>query len=1260
MSGEQSEIPKDIGIYLNEIAERLWSGHAAVMVGSGFSKNAKSSVPSAKGFPDWNQLGNIFYEKLYGCPPSEKDHYLNVLKLADEVQAAFGRPALDQLIRSEIPDKIYEPSSLHTKLLELPWRDIFTTNYDTLLERACVNVTSQRFDIVTNKEDLIYSEQPRIIKLHGSLPSERPFIITEEDYRRYPVEFAPFVNTIQQSLLENTLCLIGFSSDDPNFLKWIGWIRDNLGKGNSPKIYLIDIFNISNAKKKLLEQCNVVLVDLSLLPGVEGDYAKGLDAFFEYLLSKKKDNSQLRWPPESPSLNREKNNVSQIKNIVKEWKQQRRIYPNWVIVPQENRDRLWLYTESWIQTQLFQSLDVPLSIDFLYELNWRLEKCLCPIFGCFIAKYEAIIGQFNPFPELVKIESAVYIKNKSEAESYISWEDIQTKWLELNIAVMRFYREEGCLDRWSIMEERMQKLLPILPPELTAKLHYERCLQALFSLDIPRIEALLDEWPVNENLPFWEAKRAGLMAEFGDVAEAEKILEKSLAFIRAQLNLSPVTNDYTLVSQESYVMQLLQYVKSALRFRQRKFDESKEFQECFQERWHSLKQFKCDPWNEFKLFELYLEHEPENKLTVHKTHGFDLDKIIIHHYFESYDKEALTAYNFLCYCEEVGIPFRICRVTRGKKVARGALKRISKHSPYWALATLLRIGDTNIVDTIFNRESIFKTHSSEIDRLVDGYLNALERAKYQIENGDRFDKQNFATQLADIIPEILSRLCVKCSTDARNKLLNFLSHIYMSEHKINYEGCGIANLVERLIHSWSSYELYQKIPELLKIPLLDVTDEVIAHKYPEPFYYITSLDRRKSESFEPIQIEDDDIDKLLEKANSTNREERKRAVARVGCLFKLGLLSKEQEKLFGNVLWSQVDEQTELPINTNYYNFVFLSLPHPESVNPTELLKRYIKSDSFLIEKDKEGKGITITGGDISICREIIGATKGPFSEVGIEWSEQEAIKIFFRLVEWWDADKSYIERKNGILPLDSIRDEFKKRFYNLVEMLTYVVLPKLTPKTDQLVKNQLCRLIKELDIHDVPCLSAMATSITIFLEKKEKVYNLIESSIISLDEENIIDAYRGVYQILALHKQGKLIEIRDDIWDSIAQVIKWRCMPALIYAINVANNILEDMPELMPEIVLGDILVGLNYLLAETNLDHKSSPIEPSLRLLCREKAASLAYRLYNYYSHKNLIIPEVVMKWKEVCSSSEEFAEIRNQWDANKVLSTIPMKWT
>ena len=44
---------------LQTIAERLYSNHAVVMVGAGFSRNASES------YPDWNGLGNLFYSLLH-------------------------------------------------------------------------------------------------------------------------------------------------------------------------------------------------------------------------------------------------------------------------------------------------------------------------------------------------------------------------------------------------------------------------------------------------------------------------------------------------------------------------------------------------------------------------------------------------------------------------------------------------------------------------------------------------------------------------------------------------------------------------------------------------------------------------------------------------------------------------------------------------------------------------------------------------------------------------------------------------------------------------------------------------------------------------------------------------------------------------------------------------------------------------------------------------------------------------------------------
>ena len=91
------------------------------------------------------------------------------LRLASEYEAAFGRQKLDLLISTLNPDADHQPGRLHRLLFELPWADVLTTNYDTLLERT--DIPGRTYQPVTKIAQLTTAFFPRIIKLHGSLPS---------------------------------------------------------------------------------------------------------------------------------------------------------------------------------------------------------------------------------------------------------------------------------------------------------------------------------------------------------------------------------------------------------------------------------------------------------------------------------------------------------------------------------------------------------------------------------------------------------------------------------------------------------------------------------------------------------------------------------------------------------------------------------------------------------------------------------------------------------------------------------------------------------------------------------------------------------------------------------------------------------------------------------------------------------------------------------------------------------------------------------
>ena len=236
---------------------------ASVMVGSGFSCNAQKTRFDGPNMPIWTEIAEELSTQLYpersidGTPSVD-----NVLRLAQEYHAAFGRSELYRLLDQLVRDTEFAPGELHLRLLKLPWRDIFTTNWDTLLERASIDILERRYRVVQNMAQLPLVSQPRIIKLHGSFPAQFPLILTEEDYRTYPDKFAPFVNTVQQAMMETMFLLIGFSGEDPNFLNWSKWVRHNLGD-SAPKIYIAGWLELSHRQRCILEARGVMPIDLA-------------------------------------------------------------------------------------------------------------------------------------------------------------------------------------------------------------------------------------------------------------------------------------------------------------------------------------------------------------------------------------------------------------------------------------------------------------------------------------------------------------------------------------------------------------------------------------------------------------------------------------------------------------------------------------------------------------------------------------------------------------------------------------------------------------------------------------------------------------------------------------------------------------------------------------------------------------------------------------------------------------------------------------
>ncbi|MFB8831084.1 SIR2 family protein [Azotobacter sp. CWF10] len=245
---------------LKKLAAALWRQDsachgAAVMVGAGFSRSAASTGDINKKLPLWNDLSKNLAEELGASSSSDP------LRLAEEYCAYFGKQALHDLVKKKVNDAAWMPGELHKSLLELPWTEVLTTNWDTLLERGSMEVHHPVYSVVSRQEDLSSARSPRIVKLHGTVNVTEDLVFTQEDYRKYPQHHAAFVNFARQVFIENELCLLGFSGDDPNFLQWAGWVRDHLAT-HTRRIYLVGALHLTAAKRKYLESINVAPIDL--------------------------------------------------------------------------------------------------------------------------------------------------------------------------------------------------------------------------------------------------------------------------------------------------------------------------------------------------------------------------------------------------------------------------------------------------------------------------------------------------------------------------------------------------------------------------------------------------------------------------------------------------------------------------------------------------------------------------------------------------------------------------------------------------------------------------------------------------------------------------------------------------------------------------------------------------------------------------------------------------------------------------------------
>ena len=948
-------------IYVNQVREALWDRRASVLVGSGFSRNARRLRAESAPMPTWAGLGHLLALSLEGhdassggASPGPSVELPDPLKLAQEYEDTFGRPALNRFLMKHVRDDAFEPTDAHRRLLDLPWRDVFTTNWDTLLER-CSGEHDSSFRVLERPSGLSLVSPPRIVKLHGSFPHCDPLIVTEEDYRTYPDRdrFAPFVNLARQAMMETTILLLGFSGDDPNFKQWSGWVRDNLNEA-APKTYLAGWLELTEPERRSLSRRNIVPIDLSLHPSA-GTWpecrSKRYELVTEWILQSLEASQSYefrRWPepetaevrpsgfeltkpapPHGPrpepwpdsSASDEDERLEKVKKNTAIWRHNRECYPNWLVLPFDAAPKMRALTDSWeeIIVEALPDLgDAAERLSVLRELVWRRGTLLDPL----LRELEAPLLEL--FDEIDCVSRTIGGQRRDELE----WGAVTEQWKAVAAYLVTSARHS--FDRGTF-DLRVARLEPFLAEdyELSQRLHHEECLWALNKQDWGRLEQLLSRWELGDGDPAWHLRKAALLIELNETEAALRLIDEVIEAVRGW---RADTASMAEPSMEAWALWLRHVLAGD------------PFGPAY-ERWREFAVYRCDLLRDIRRHERAIAGSAKKV----KPRPFDLGAVPgrtigFSNVPSLRAKAALRAIRFT---ELAGVPpavFGELQYGVGNGLLAAAGDALRPYVPEWTIRLTARCStgrsDEN-TDQVLSRSRMAFLERDLVRELAAAQRALIARALEHVPPKRGGIEAGFWRVRLGVGMEILSRCVARLAADEVEEVLELAKELYgdarVTADLVFWE--PLRNLLRRSWEALPGPAQSQHVLGLLSLPIVGFdgfsVDRPVVN-FREPAWL---MDEGPSQRGCPppqrsVATEEQwaSVVDLVARALSCGGEARKRAMARLAKLAAWGRLTSSEEQRLASSLWgSDWNQNSNLPKEAGVHPWVFALLPQPRT-----------------------------------------------------------------------------------------------------------------------------------------------------------------------------------------------------------------------------------------------------------------------------------------------------------------------------------------
>ena len=1227
--------------HMDRVRDALWGTNgngASVMVGSGFSRCAVKVRPDADEIPMLPEVASEMAKRLYpnsgeAEQPGKRLETTapdGVLSLAQEYETAFGRGDLHQFLEAMIRDSDFKPGNAHSRLLRLPWKDVFTTNWDTLLERTRPQVTDRAYSVVRDMEEIPLANRPRIVKLHGSLPAQFPLILTEEAYRTYPTTFAPFVNTVQQAMMETVFCLIGFSGNDPNFLNWSGWVRDNLGV-SSPKIYLAGWLDLPQHRRRMLEGRGVVPIDLARHPRAHQwpehqrhGYAiewmlHTLEGGRPYDLTywpspRSKPYSAVpaplqpvveissKQPREEPARESEiarDELQGKVKRILETWRHNRKVYPGWLFLPAgEERETFSRNTDDWEHHLLtaLPGLTAVKRLDAIRELVWRREILLEPI-------TDALESAAADALEAVDCQNRTV---NGDTETGIDWSTVREAWRTVALALVTAVRFRFDSD---LFRKRTEALEPFLNDDhdVHQRLCQERCLWAIYSMDFETLEGLLEDWQVSDCDPIWMVRKAALFWESNRNGEAAELVRRALEAIRS----SPDADDSVAsASREGWALSSAFTVDNRREFRQR---------------WDQLAALKCDAMLETDLIARKVNESEGSQ----EAPAFDLGVRRGQSVRFSAAMPGLSARRAIRLSEVAGLPPATKHEDSiGTAVASGMLKSAAEElatvAPELAIRLILRVcgyDRDKALERVLSRTRVALLPADTAKSFAQVCAGVINYALPRVVSMDASRDSDFWTERTRVAMEVLSRLVVRLPPDMAGETLDIALQCYRS-HQVSQHLWLMGPLGRLLQRSWEALpgeSRSHRALDLLAAPIagLDGFSTAIPDQFPDPGGFLQAEDL-------PTRTPENDgqwheVITQLVRGLDGDDEPRKRAAQRMFLVAKKRLLTEAESSAVAQALWSEKHTApNSLPAATPLFDWVFLALPEPL---PGEAERRFrlkwLSGDTSRLRANIASDGGTITvplGGDpvkpdrIEDVLWTVGTAISGLRDHGrpLHLADDER-QYLVELVEHWAHGEDISLPPAHPFFQDYSREPTRWALRGLETILAEGLIPEP-------VGEHVYEKVKSLTDSGTPGLKLMLGLVMTLPDRSDELLAWLRTGLASEDNTLAANAVLGLHLWLTTAAQAEPPSPSppDDLLREVGLIISSRRRAALSPALQLAKWVFDEGTPAHRDTMSDLVLQGLSYLAEELKYENERQEQEdddlPRLRWRCAELVQSLA----------------------------------------------------